>query len=115
MKTVNRGALVVRLRQPYLDWAKSIDEGALKEAEGIENHVSVYLVEDPELLNEEEPDLETCYGQIFRQELAGWSLDESQWPRGRDLKTFRAWFDIEAQSIVVDLGRDPIEVEEDAE
>ena len=47
----------------------------------------------------------------FRQ-LEGWSLDEAQWPRRRDLKTFLEWFDVTAQSIVADLRHDAVEVED---
>jgi len=49
---------------------------------------------------------------IFEHELAAWSTDESTCPKPRTLKLFREWFDVTFSAIVVDLGREQIEVEE---
>lgn len=113
MKSLNRGALLVRPREPYLKWVASLDGDTPLAAEALTGRVSVYLVSDPEALDEESPDVTPYFKEIFHEELAAWSLDEDQWPTQRDLKVFRGWFAVTAQSIVVDLGDDVIEVESD--
>ena len=113
MKNLNRGALLVRPRELYLKWAASLDDDSSLAAEALTGHISVYLVSDPETLDEESPDLAPYFAEIFHQELMAWSLDEEQWPSQRDLTTFRQWFAVTAQSIVVELGDDVIEVVDD--
>lgn len=115
MKSLNRGALLVRPREAYLKWAAGLDGDAPLAAEALTGHVSVYLVSDPEALDEESPDMTPYFKEIFHEELAAWCLDEAQWPTQRDLKVFREWFAVTAQSIVVDLGDDVIEVDDDDE
>jgi len=111
MKLINRWAVLVRYREPYLTWAASLDEKAPVHAEGLAGHTSIYLV--PEDLSEDEESfpLKDCFGAIFEQELEAWWQDEAVWPRPRDLATFKAWFDVSVQSIVIDLADGPVHVE----
>ena len=41
---INRAALVVRPRKPYLDWAAAVDDEALEHAKSLEARMSIYLV-----------------------------------------------------------------------
>ncbi len=112
MRTIDRAALIVRHRQPYLRWASGIDTAARLHAVALKDHVSVYLVpEDPEGVREAPP-LTEFFLQIFEAELEKWCPDEALWPPGRDFRTFKAWFDVTAQSMVVDLGWTRIKQEE---
>ena len=102
MHTINRSALLVRPKEPYLKWAEDLDDDS-GDAHSLRGETSVYLVaEDPEG-RQESAALELYFREIFESELAVWYFDESAWPQNRDLKTFLAWFDVEAQSIVWDL------------
>ena len=47
---------------------------------------------------------------IFETELAGWSTEESTWPKRRHYKTLCEWFEVEDHSVVLDLGDGTIEV-----
>ena len=38
--------------------------------------------------------------------------DPNVWPQDRDFKTLIDWFDIHACDTVIDLGEEPIEIEE---
>ncbi len=40
---------------------------------------------------------------MFREQLNGWSRDDSQWPEIRDLQMFLDWFEVEWGSMVFDL------------
>jgi hypothetical protein len=42
--------------------------------------------------------------RFFEQALLAWSLDLNQWPRKRDLRSFRELFEVELCSNVFDLG-----------
>ncbi len=101
MRTVNRSAVVVRPRDPFLKWLLSVDPEA-KDLEPSIRDVSVYLVPpDPNEQQEAAP-VEEWFADVFERELDGWHRDESRWPV-RDVTTFLEWFDVEATSVVVDL------------
>ena len=97
---INRAVLIVRPKQPFLDWAGGLDDsGLLPDVEG----ESVYLI--PEFDGPDDADfiIEQVYLEVFENELYGWHTDESAWPENRDLETFRDWFTIELHSVVEDL------------
>ena len=49
------------------------------------------------------------YEALFENDLQGWYTDESLWPKKRDLKLFREWFDVECHTVVEDTVGVPIE------
>ncbi len=112
VRTINRSALVVRPRQRFLRWAASLDAKAAGHAKALESRVAIYLVPEDPNGEGESPPLEEYFEGIFARELEAWSTDEWQWPIRRDLATFREWFDVTAESMVVDLGTGPVRVEE---
>lgn len=108
---LNRGVLIVRPKQPYLDWAAGLDDsGLVPDAEG---ERTVYLIPSFEDDSEAEEVLEEVYGVVFDLELDGWHTDESAWPRNRTLAMFKEWFHIELHSVVEDLVDDDIVDDED--
>ena len=109
---VNRSAFIVRPREPYMQWAASLEPGPDKVSETLSDHVSVYLAPQDETGEKETPPLEDYFGEIFEEELEAWCLDESQWPQLRDFKTFQKWFEVSGQSLITDLGDEPIYAEE---
>lgn len=111
MNIINRAALVVRPRQPYLDWAAGLDEESAEDARDLDQRASVYLVPEDPTGERDTPPLDEFVAVIFEAELAAWEEDESTWPERRDLATFEAWFEVAGQPTVVDLSRDDLEVE----
>jgi len=98
---LNRSVLIVRPKQPYLDWAAGLDNtGLVPDAEGEQ---TVYLV--PEIEDDEHADrvLRRVYAVIFERELFGWHTDETAWPKNRTFSMFRKWFKIEMHSVVEDI------------
>jgi len=103
---LNRGALIVRPKQPYLDWAATLDDsGILPDVSGEQ---TVYLVPSFETDEEAEDVLEAVYSEVFERELLSWHTDEAAWPNHRDFATFKAWFSIELHSVVEDLCADEL-------
>lgn len=72
MRHINRSAILVRLKEPYLRWASSIDEEAPRQAEMLRNHTAVYLVDDLETPAAERRMLKKVFPLIFEAELAAW-------------------------------------------
>lgn len=109
---INRAALIVRPRQPYLDWAASLDEEAPELSRELVKRVSVYLVgEDPKEQAETAP-LENYFERIFEMEFEAWSQDEQQWPPTPwTLAMFHEWFEAVGESLIVDLESSPIKTE----
>jgi hypothetical protein len=99
-----RAALIVRPKQPYLDWAASLDDSGL--VPDVHGEMTVYLI--PEFADDGEAGeiLAEVYGEVFERELFGWHTDEATWPANRTLQLFREWFEIELHSMVEDLCGD---------
>ena len=55
--------------------------------------------------------LRDCAIAIFESELLGWSTDDSTWPAERTYEMFRQWFDIEINSMMIDLCHDRVRVD----
>ncbi len=98
---INRSVLIVRPKQPFLDWARGLDDSGL--LPDVEGEQTVYLV--PEFDDEESTQaiIETIYAVVFENELWEWHADSSTWPAHRDLATFLKWFSLEWHSVVEDL------------
>jgi hypothetical protein len=109
---LNRGVLLVRPAQPFIDWAASLDDsGVLPTVDGEQ---TVYLVPEFGYEFEKRAILEEVFAEVFASELFGWHTDESVWPQSRTLKMFHEWFSIEMHSVVEDLCDYPLE-DDDAE
>ncbi len=105
METDGRSAIILKPKQPYADWAKSLSEPgeAPVKLASLRSEVTVHLVEEivgPDHFLEI---LEFEYEDMFREQLNGWSRDDSQWPEIRDLQMFLDWFEVEWGSMVFDL------------
>lgn len=111
VKTINRSAVVIRLREPFLRWAEEAYPGEAEDAIGLRSAFSVYLVPpDPHEELEATP-IDRWFEQVFAYELEGWCTDRSRWPATRDLTTFLDWFEVGTQSLVADLATGPIRTE----
>jgi hypothetical protein len=96
MKIVNRGYLIVRPLQPFIEWALDQDEETFMD-ENVE--ASIYLVEED--FFEDEPVIEANFKKIFLNELEAVTDDESKYPPIR-MELFKEWFKVEAGNNVFD-------------
>lgn len=107
---INRSALIVRPKQPFLNWATGLDDsGLIPEVEGEQ---TVYLIPDCEDEDDLKRHLKELFSEIFENELMAWHTDESAWPQPRSMALFRQWFHLEFHGVVEDLGDDAIEDED---
>lgn len=113
MSEINRGLLIVKPKQPLFDWIQTLpDQTEVLEGDQVEHDDmaaiefdnTAYLV--PEFEDDEEAKevLHELYSYIFEKELESWALEESDWPKNRDLTMFVEWFEVEFHSIVHDLA-----------
>lgn len=112
MKTINRSVFVVRLREPFVSWASSVDDVAPEHVQRLRDYVSVYLAPEDPTGRYETPPLKDFFARIFQHQLESWRVDDSLWPADRSYSVFCEWFEVTGQSLVWDLGTDPIDVED---
>ena len=76
---------------------------------------TAYLVPAIEVPDDVQRLLEAVAVGIFEEELWAWHTDEADWPKKRDLQTFLEWFDVEVNSMVMDLCDYELEEDEPVE
>jgi hypothetical protein len=107
MSTIDRVAVILRLKKPCLDWAKKLasTDRNVGKLEALRKEAPIYLLpcadrDDPEDV------LENHFAEIFRAELQSWTAQEILWPKGRDFDLFKTWYDAEILTTIIDFGRD---------
>lgn len=106
---LNRGLLIVRPRDPFVEWVLETDPGDGEIDEDVVRHSrTAYLV--PEFGSEREglDWLQSHYDLIFEIELDGWYANPELWPRKRSWAMFRDWFDLETIEMAWDLVDAPL-------
>ena len=105
---VNRSAIIVKPKRPFLEWAKKDDAEGLAEGvfETLREEPHVYLLPDYEAPVSQREVLEDYWPALFEAMLEGWVTDESMWPRKRTFEMFNEWFEVQMTSMVVDLDLD---------
>lgn len=113
MQTLNRCAVVVAPKQPFLDWIRSVDpSNAHLTMEEIRGDPSIYLFPDCNFEHELLDYLKLSCVDIFEQELESWDRVEEDWPKDRSFTTFERWFDYTTHWMIFDLTDEPLELEE---
>ena len=100
---INRCAVTVRAKQPFMDWLTALPDPVKPTLELVNQDPSVYLLPEVDDLSEQEDLLAEFYDLIFEEELVGWWRVEDDWPQVRTLGLFMEWFDIEFHSMILDL------------
>lgn len=112
---VNRASLILRYKQPFVDWINAADPSPTSQTltlAEVNSERTVYLIE---VEDEEELAgwLAEHHRELFEEELAGWYTDPALWPQDRSLRLLKEWCSFELHTVVVDLGDTPIEDDED--
>ncbi len=110
MKYLNRSAIVIKYKTPFLEWVTSDQKSSIKFSLNQINHDNiVYLIEEHDDLCHLEEIIKSQYKSIFEGVLKGWCKDKSKWPKKMSLELFNEWFEINAHSCIKDLETIPIE------
>jgi len=101
---VNRGAVILRYKTPFIKWIKDADPSENSSEITMSNpneDRTVYLITDADAENVEGWIREN-HVSLFESELEGWYTDDTLWPKNRDYKTFKEWFEVECHSVIMD-------------
>ena len=110
---MNRSAILVIPRQPYADWANSLDEdGPRFELSEASDELTVFLGPELDTVDEIEAFVLKHFDFFFEYWLFGWSTDSAQWPKRRTRRMFRDWFEIRIHTMVEDVLDAPYELED---
>ncbi len=115
MNELNRGVIVLKPKQLFLDWVNSADEeGGVLTLDEVSRDGTAYLT--PEIGDDEElrEFLEQNYDLLFEQELVEWFQDQGQWPATLDFSIFLERFAVEFHSMVLDVAEGELVVADDS-
>ena len=105
MPAVNRSVMVVKPKQPFLDWLNSLDNDDEMNLtlEELQIDSTAYLVPEFQTSEDQAEIVVWSHKYVFEEELMAWYTFEEEWPPIRDLDTFLEWFEVDFHSTVVDL------------
>lgn len=112
MRTINRYAMIVRPKKPFLDWVNYVDPSSIVTLEKVREDPNIYLLPEIEDPKEQQKYPEENCGDFFKHQLYEWYTDEKLFPKDLDWRYFKEWFDCEILSMVIDTIDDDIEKEE---
>ena len=108
MKTINRTAITIIPKQPYIDWANSFEDGVGYD----EVHATTILITDKYDEFNYETYLKKIFKQLFEEQLDSWMTDPEDWPKKRTYTIFKEWFDVICSDMTWDCGDGNIEHDE---
>ena len=108
MKTINRTAITIFPKQPYIDWANNFNDVTVYYKEAV---TTILIPDEYDEFNCEKF-IKKTYKQIFEEQLESWITDPDVWPKKRDYKTFKKWFDVLCSDMTWDYGDGDIEHDE---
>jgi hypothetical protein len=113
MRIINRSAIIVEPKEPFLKWLHSIDPTSreLTLAE-LRDEPTVYLLPDCEDEKAVVAALKRTFRTIFEAELEGWYKDRAVWPTPLTFRRFQSWFSVRFHSMVADMCDFPLVHEE---
>ncbi len=90
VKSINRTAITITPRQPYIDWANNFDDGI--GYDGV--HATTVLIPDSYGELDFETYLKKIFKHVFEEQLESWMTDPDGWPPNRTYKMFKEWFNV---------------------
>ncbi len=113
MNLVNRSAIILKPKRPFLEWSEQDDAEGIAESvfEALHEEPSVHLLPEYEDASSQRELLKEFWPGLFEAMLEGWVTDEACWPRNWTFEMFQEWFEIQMTSVVEDLDLDePLEL-----
>ena len=106
--TVNRAAVIVKVKQPYVDWANKLPDnsGMIVSVEELNKSPHTYLIPTYDMSPDIEAFAANAKSYIFENELNGWCTHEPWWPKNRSPQMFDEWFDMSISELIFDLDEE---------
>lgn len=112
--TLNRSAMQLICKQPYLDWVNSLDptQSGSWTLEQLNEDNDTFMI--PQFVDPRDSIkwVEERWYVFFDNMLFNWDADEAVWPESKTLKMFHEWFDVQIHSLVWDIANEPLAVED---
>jgi hypothetical protein len=108
LATLNRSAVIVTPKQPFLDWLHDADPTSLELKLEDVSEPTIYLLPDCEDDQDLIAHVKNYCDTIFEDQLDAWYQEQSSWPVDRDFETFCIWFEYRAHTLLFDLCDDPL-------
>jgi len=106
---LNRTAIIIRYREPFVRWINEADPYVLDPEITIgSDEQSVYLIHQIEHRDELDEWIALNHEPLFESELEGWYTDEALWPKNRTLELFNKWVHVEYHTVVIDVVDAPL-------
>lgn len=102
MVEIDRMALILKPKQAFIEWLKTVVQDPELPDETLIVDPTVVLI--PVIDSDEDLGIyinEHCR-QWLEHEFASWCINEKEWPINRDLDTFQKYFDVSVHSLVID-------------
>lgn len=112
--SINRSAIFLLPKQPVLDWLLAVDPNPMDiSLEELRKEPDVFLVSQKLETHEDAVRWVNQHWKTYLEHyLMGWFTVESMWPKARSRKMIHEWFDVHFSSMVWDLAREEIEIED---
>lgn len=112
-QVTNRGAILVRPKEPFAQWASRVCRDAHEvTVEELRKESTVFMVESVDQQNDAEEVMKRYSAEIFEFLLWECCTEREFWPSMRDWETFKEWVDASYYGLVLDLLHDGIKSEE---
>ncbi|HUB81319.1 MAG TPA: hypothetical protein VMB03_21110 [Bryobacteraceae bacterium] len=109
MLSLNRMAIVVMAKRPFLDWLHAVDPTSFGlTLDDLNHEPNVYLLPEAGSDDEAVRQVGRFCPHIVEEELDGWWRERSDWPAKLDFALFDEWFEWRCHSMVLDLGKVPL-------
>ena len=101
---LNRTAVILKCKEPFIRWVNKSDSNGknpdITQSDANEDK-TVYLISDDDGENIDNW-VRLNFKSLFEAELEDWYRDKNLWPKERDYKMFKDWFDVEWHSVIID-------------
>jgi len=109
MLLLNRMAIVVIAKQPFLDWLHSLDPTSQDlTLNDLNEEPTVYLLPEVDGDDEAAACVRRYCKEIVANELDGWWRERSDWPQSVTAGLFNRWFEWRYHSVILDLATRPL-------
>lgn len=108
METLNRSAIVLKPKQPFVDWLHAVDPTSHDiRLFDVAGEPTIYLIPPCESNDQLENILRDRCEEIFEEQLDSWYRESSSWPQNRGYEVFCEWFEYQHASMLLDLCNEP--------
>ena len=100
MEIVNRSAITINYKKPFIDWSNALIP-EFDMSEQMLGESTTYLVKGD--FDNADKLIKKYFKKIFEEELEGQWTDENDWPQKRTFRLFEEWFSYSISDLVIEL------------